>query len=99
MKQWIDKILSLEPVAVQAVIRAVFVLAGTIGLTVSDDLSGRVLAAVAAFYGLVELVTTLWARSKVTPQDKVVTTVAEDGALIAGPASPSPTGAVVGYQP
>lgn len=94
----IKRLLSLEPVAVQAVIRAVFVLAGTVGLTVSDDLSGRVLAAVAAVYALIEIATTVWARSKVTPQDKVVTSFrAEDGALIAGPASTSPTGSIVGY--
>lgn len=94
---WWRRILSLEPVAVQAVARALFVLAGTLGLTISDDLSGRVLAAIAAFYALVEVTTTLWARSRVVPQDKVVQTVEPTGEILAGPASPAPTGTVVGY--
>ncbi len=94
---WWRRLLSLEPVAVQAVVRAVFVLAGTLGLTIPDEVSGKALAAVAAFYALVEVATTLWARSRVTPQDKVVQSVEPNGEILAGPASPVTTGTVVGY--
>lgn len=67
MRELLRRIVALEPVAVQAVARAVFVLAAAIGLGVSAEVQGRVLAVIAALYALIEAVTTLWARSKVTP--------------------------------
>lgn len=67
MKELLRRIVALEPVAVQAVARAVFVLAAAIGLGVSAEVQGRVLAVIAALYALIEAVTTLWARSRVTP--------------------------------
>lgn len=67
MRELLRRIVALEPVAVQAAARAVFVLAAAIGLGVSAEVQGRVLAVIAALYALIEAVTTLWARSKVTP--------------------------------
>ncbi|MEV7973315.1 hypothetical protein [Cellulomonas sp. NPDC089187] len=61
------RVLALEPVAVQAVLRAVFVLAAAVGLTVSQEVQSRMLAVVAAVYALVEAATTAWARSRVSP--------------------------------
>lgn len=63
----IKRILALEPVAVQGVLRLLFVLLATVGVTVSDEISGQALAFVAAAYALVEAVTTAWTRSKVSP--------------------------------
>ncbi|WP_263117998.1 hypothetical protein [Cellulomonas sp. RIT-PI-Y] len=71
MKELLRRIVALEPVAVQAVARAVFVLAAAIGLGVSAEVQGRVLAVIAALYALIEAVTTLWARSRVSPVDRV----------------------------
>lgn len=66
----IRKVLDLEPVAVQGIARAVFVLAAALGLGIAEDVQGQVLAIIAAAYALVETVTTVWARSKVTPVAK-----------------------------
>lgn len=52
---------------------------------------------VAAFYVAVEAVTTMLARSRATPDAKVVQAVEPDGRIVAGPASPAPTGATLGY--
>lgn len=65
--KYLRKLLDLEPVAVQGVARAVFVLAAALGLGIAEDVQTQVLAVIAAAYALVETVTTVWARSKVTP--------------------------------
>lgn len=93
--QIIRRLLAMEPVAVQGVVRLAFVLLATVGVTVSDEISGQVLAAIAAAYALLEAVTTLWARSKATPDAKVVAVVEPDGTTVAGPASPLPDGTLV----
>lgn len=85
----------MEPVAVQGVVRLAFVLLATLGVTVSDEVSGQVLAAIAAAYALLEAATTLWARSKATPDAKVVAVVEPNGTTVAGPASPLPDGTPV----
>lgn len=92
----IKRILSLEPVAVQGVVRALFVLLGIVGLSVPEHVSTAVLSAIVAAYAVVEAATTLWARSQVTPAAKVVQSVDPDGQTVAGPASPLPTGQVIG---
>lgn len=67
---WWRRLLDLEPVAVQGIARAAFVLAAAIGIGISEDVQTQVLAVIAAAYALVETVTTVWARSKVTPTAK-----------------------------
>lgn len=89
------RLLAMEPVAVQGVVRLAFVLLATVGVAVSDEITGQVLAAIAAAYALLEAVTTLWARSKATPDAKVVAVMEPDGTTVAGPASPLPDGTVV----
>lgn len=92
-------VLRMEPVAVTAVWRAIVVLLGSAGLSISDTLDGRVVAVVAAFYVLVELLSTIRARGKVYPAAKVVEAIDERGAgtdvVVAGPASELTTGEYV----
>lgn len=91
-------LLSMEPVAVAAVWRAVLVLAAAVGLAVPDVLDARVSAGIVAFYGLVEVITTVRARHRVWPTAKVVEAV-DNGQRIAGEASPVATGTVLGPAP
>lgn len=101
MKAALQRLLAMEPVAVQGVVRLAFVLLATVGVTVSDEITGQVLAAIAAAYALLEAVTTLWARSKSraaatsTPNSSVVAVIEPDGTTVAGPASPLPDGTPV----
>lgn len=92
----IKRILALEPVAVQGVVRLLFVLLATVGVTVSDEVSGQALAFIAAAYALLEAVTTLWARSKATPTVTVVEKIDSAGDKVAGPANETlPEGTVI----
>lgn len=91
----LKRLLALEPVAVQGVVRLAFVLLASLGVTISDATSGQVLAAIAAAYALVEAATTLWARSKSTPTVLVDQVKTPDGAVVAGPASWRATGTPV----
>lgn len=85
---------NLEPVAVAAVWRAVIVVLAATGLVVSDQVDGRVTATITALYALIELLTTIRARGKVTPVARVVEQV-QGGSVVAGPANAIPTGVVV----
>lgn len=100
-ESWWKKLLKLEPVAVQAVIRAVFVFAtvllGGFGIAVPEGLEPWVLAVVLAAYAVLEAITTLLARLRATPNAKVVQEVTEDGRVLAGEASPMPTGTLLTY--
>lgn len=64
---WWRRLLTLEPVAVQAAARSVFVLASALGIAVTEQVQTQVLAVIAALYTLVEAVTALWTRARVTP--------------------------------
>lgn len=98
MLDWIKRVLRLEPTVVQAVVRALFVFAGSVGLVVSDTVQGQIMVAIAAFYALVEVVTTTINRAKVTPTATVVEKVESD-AVVAGPANDLvPEGVVVRYS-
>lgn len=66
----IRRILTLEPVAVATVVRSFFLLLAAAGLTVPEDVTAAVLGTIAAAYVLVEVATSAWARSKVTPTAK-----------------------------
>lgn len=87
-------VLTLEPVVAQAVIRAVFVLVAATGITVPEWVEPRVVAVAVALYALVELLTTLAARRRVTPAATVVEQ-AVDGTVVAGPANEIATGTVI----
>lgn len=98
-ESWWRRVLALEPVQVQAAVRAVLALAaillGGFGLAVPEGVEAWAVAAVAAFYVVVEAVTTMLTRRKVTPDAKVAVVVQPDGTVEAGPASPLPTGTVI----
>ena len=98
---WWKRVLALEPVVVLTVIRAVLVLAGAVlagfGLAVPESFEPWLVGVVIAFYALVEAVTAAITRARATPTAKVVQTVEPDGRIVAGPASPAPTGATLGY--
>lgn len=86
-------VLDLEPVTVQAIIRAVLVLAAAVGIAIPEGVEPRSAGAVVAFYALVELLTTLRARAKSTPSAVVVESVQPStGTVVAGPASELVTG-------
>lgn len=93
----VKRFLRLEPTVVQAVVRALFVLLGSVGLVVTDTVEGQVMVAIAAFYALVDAVTTAINRARVTPTEGVVEK-ADGDRVIAGPANDlAPTGALVRY--
>jgi|GEM_PF-1486720 len=99
-QSWWRRVLAFEPVAVQAVVRAVFVLVGATGLAVPEVVEVRILATVVAFYALVEVVTTLLTRARVTPDAAVVERATTDvdslPVVVAGPANDViPAGEVV----
>lgn len=96
---WWKRVLALEPVVVLTVIRAVLVLAGAVlagfGLAVPETFEPWLVGVVVAFYAVVEAVTAAVARARATPNARVVQSVEPDGTVVAGPASPLPTGTVV----
>jgi hypothetical protein len=98
---WWKRILTLEPVAVQAAVRAVLLLAGAVlagfGLNLPDGIEPWAVGVIAAFYVAVEAVTTMLARRKATPDVKVAQIVEPDGRIVAGPASVAETGSTLGY--
>lgn len=94
----LKRVARLEPVAVQAIIRAVFMLAATLGLSASEEVQGRAFAAVAAGYALAELLGAAWARTRVTPSARVVEAIDDAEVVVAGPANDRvPTGHTVRY--
>lgn len=98
---WWKKLLKLEPVVVTTVVRAFFVFLGTLltyfNVTLPEGLEAWVVAVVLAAYALIETITALVARARAVPTVKVVQEVTPDGTILAGEASPAPTGSVLGY--
>lgn len=94
VKSAVRFVLDMEPVAVQAVIRAVLVLAGAVGVVVPAWVEPRAAGIVVAFYALVELLTTLRARAR-TEASAAVVEVARDGVVVAGEASELETGSPI----
>jgi len=95
-KSWWSRLLTIEPAIVKGVIGALVAL----GLIWGVDLTplGDQLTQTADILGsLVAILTPVWIRQSVTPDAKVVQTVEPDGRIVAGPASPAPTGSTLGY--
>lgn len=95
-KSWWSRLLTIEPAIVKGVVGALVAL----GLIWGVDLTplGDRLTQTADILGsLVAILTPVWIRQSVTPDAKVVQTVEPDGRIVAGPASPAPTGATLGY--
>lgn len=86
IKAALKRVAKLEPVAVQSVVRAVFVLAATVGVAIPDEVQTKALGAVVALYALLEVAGALWARVRVTPSAKVVEEKVGK-VVVAGPAN------------
>lgn len=89
-------VLALEPAYVAAVWRAVVVLAGTLGITVTDVVDARVAGAILAVYALVEVLTSRSTHGKVVPTAKLPEPLVEEAAAGPLPGSPAST---VEYSP
>lgn len=91
---WWERVRTFEPALLRAILAALAVVLGTVGLDLTDAF-GKVEVAWAALFALIPLVQGWWTRTVVSPASRVVETVNVDGAHLAGPASPLPTGTVV----
>lgn len=90
-----SRLLTIEPAIVKGVIGALVALALIWGVDLTP--LGEQLSQSADVLGsLVAILTPVWIRQSVTPDAKVVQTVEPDGRIVAGPASPAPTGATLG---
>lgn len=88
------RLLTVEPALVRGVIGALV----SIGLIWGVDFTGlgeQVAETADILGGLVVLLTAWWTRSSVTPSALVVEQVEPNGRVIAGEASPLPTGQVI----
>lgn len=88
------RLLTLEPAVVRAVIGGVVLVLAVWGVDAAD-LGERVETTVLTALGLVPVLVGWWTRSAVTPNAKVVEEVQPDGTVVAGEASPLPTGTEV----
>lgn len=88
------RLLTLEPALVRGVITAIVFVAALWGLDVAD-LGEKVSQTILVLLALVPLIQAWWTRGVVTPDAKVVQSVEPNGDVVAGPASPSPTGMVL----
>lgn len=95
---WWQRIKTFEPALLRAVLAAAVVVATAIGLDISD-VTGRVDVAWTAIFGVLPLLQGWWTRSAVTPAAAVVEEVRPNGVVVAGPASPLPTGTPVNPDP
>lgn len=93
MTVW-ERIKTFDPALLRAVLIALGVILGTIGVDLSD-VFGKIEVAYLAFFGVVPLLQGWWTRSAVTPAARVVESVDVNGVVVAGPASPQPTGQVL----
>lgn len=88
------RLLKLEP----AIVKGLIGLLVSLGLIWGVDLTsvGDQLSQTADVVGsIIALLTPLWIRTSVTPDAKVVASVDTHGTVVAGAASPLPTGTVV----
>jgi len=94
-KSFLSRLAALEPAMLRGVIVAVVGLLAVWGVNAAD-VGAQLEQTVEILFGtLLPLVTALVIRASVTPNAKVVQEVKSDGTLIAGPASPLPTGATI----
>ena len=70
IKMFGRRVATFEPARVRAVWSAVVLLAGTLGITISAQVDGRVVGAIGALSALVPLVQGLWTRASVVPVAK-----------------------------
>lgn len=97
MTLW-QRIRTFDPALVRGVVGAIV----AIGLIWGVDFTGvgeQIAQTADIVGGLVSLLTAWWIRSAVTPAARVVESVDQNGVVIAGPASPRPTGEVIRVNP
>lgn len=82
----IRRLLTLEPALLRAVLVAIAVVLGTVGLDATDAFE-RVNVAWAALFAVFPLVQGWWTRTAVTPNAAVVEQVKPSGVIVAGPAN------------
>lgn len=83
---WWTRFTTLEPATLHAIIAALIIVLGTVGLdftTVGDKIE----TAWGAIFAIIPLLQGLWTRSKVTPTAAVVEAAKVDGTVVAGPAN------------
>lgn len=93
---WWQRVKAFEPALLRAFLAAI----ATVLLTVGVDISGvadKLDVAWSAIYAVLPLLVAWWTRGVVTPQARVVEEVRPNGDVVAGPASPQPTGMVIGH--
>lgn len=91
---WWQRVKTFEPALLRAILAAV----ATVALTVGVDISGvadKLDVAWSAIYAILPIVVAWWTRGAVTPNATIVEEVRPNGDVVAGPASPAPTGMVV----
>lgn len=92
-----QRLTTLEPALVRGVIFALVYVIGIVGFNVTD-VGEKIVGAWTAIFAVLPLIQAWWTRSAVTPSSTVVASVALDGQVEAGPASPVPTGDLVYVQ-
>jgi hypothetical protein len=90
------RLLTLEPALVRGVVTAIVSVALIWGLDLTD-LGDKVNETANIIGALLPLLQAWWTRSAVTPTAQVVRKEEADGAIVAGPAAPEPTGLVLGH--
>lgn len=93
---WWQRVKTFEP----ALLRAILAALGTVLLTVGVDISGvadKLDVAWSAIYAVLPVLVAWWTRGVVTPNARVFTQVTAEGMILAGQASPLPTGQPVGH--
>lgn len=91
---WWERVRTFEPALLRAILAALAVVLLAVGIDLTD-VFGKVEVAWTAVFGVLPLIQGWWTRTAVSPASRVVETVNVDGAHLAGPASPLPTGTVV----
>lgn len=89
-------IAKLQPAYVAALWRALAAVLGAIGLSVTDAVDARVLAAIVAVYALIELVTSKQVHNRVVPTAKLPDDLVAEAAAGPLPGSPAET---IAYPP
>lgn len=90
----LQRILTFEPTLARAIVMTVVLVAGLVGLNLTE-VGDAVVTGWTAIFALFPLIQGWWTRPAVTANAKVEIAKEEDGTLIAGPASPLPDGTVI----
>lgn len=93
MTLW-ERIKTFEPARVASILAAIVIIVGTVGFDLTPY-ADKVNTAWAAFFAIIPLLQGEVTRRSVTPTAAVVEQVTPSGDVVAGPASPQPTGQIL----